>query len=202
MPEWETRRFKSGQAITEQQLETLRRRSLEVPEAGTGMEVQQVGNRWVVSLSRERIIPSAIDRFKIVEIKKDHLRCNFHNATHEEEEVTPAQNTTTIFIAKPFQLRKTPFDGETILYPNTQSITYTYESDEFGRAREADDGTDTEDQVMTPDYFIGEEILAVFIETGLKTNATEDPPVGSSPFVEQRIFWEDLNNCGRFWAKI
>ena len=44
MPEWDTRRFKAGQAATEKQLETLRRRSLEIPEAGSGIEVSQVGN--------------------------------------------------------------------------------------------------------------------------------------------------------------
>ena len=202
MREWDIRRFEPGRAVTAKQLEGLRRKSIESAEAGKDIQIEEVGNRQVISLVRERILGVTFERFKIIEVKKDHLHCNLHNATHEEAEASPAQNTTLIFVAKPFQLRKTPFDGETIEYVNGQSITYTYEADAFGRAREADDGTDTEDQAMTPDYFVGEELLAMFVETGLKTNATEDPPAAGATFVEQRIFWEDLNTCGRFWAKV
>ena len=191
MREWDIRRFEPGRAVTAKQLEGLRRKSIESSEAGKDIQIEEVGNRQVISLVRERILGVTFDRFKITDVFGDHLECNFHNATVETEQDSPVQNTTTIFVAKPFQLRNTPFDSKTIAYINGQNITYTYGAEASARAREADDGTDTEDQVMTPDYFIGEEILALYIETGLKA----DGPT-------QRIFWEDINTCGRFWAKV
>ena len=49
---------------------------------------------------------------------------------------------STVAIAKPHHLRRTPFDGETI-----GSYTYTYTTD---YARSSSDGTFTEAQVVTP----------------------------------------------------
>ncbi len=87
----------------------------------------------------------------------------------------------TIYVAKPYELRKTPFDGETI-----GGVTYTYTS---SSEREATDGVDTETQFVTPNYRVDAEIFAVKVqgETGVET--AEPAPI---EYIEL--------NQGRAWA--
>jgi len=74
-------------------------------------------------------------------------------------------------VFKPHILKQTPFDGETV-----NGITYTYAED--GLSRTATDGVDTETQIITPDYYIGEELLCI----------------------RRDSFWQDVNSAGRCWA--
>lgn len=93
-----------------------------------------------------------IRSFEITSIEDDFIGC------------------TNGVIWKPFLLRRTPFDGEIV-----NGITYTYSD---GETRSATDGVDTETQLITPDYYIGEEILCVLTQIG----------------------YVDLNTAGRCWA--
>lgn len=115
---------------------------------------------------------------QIVSIEDDYLKCQAY------DEVTETA-TVTIYVAKPWMLRRTPFDGEAIEYPNSQTITYTYVDD---RERDADDGSTNETQVMTPDYYVG-EVIDVFRK---RTNVIDEN--------DDYCRWQDRNTCGRFWA--
>jgi hypothetical protein len=116
--------------------------------------------------------------FIIVEEFDDYLEC-----TDPDGE--------TVNVAKPYLLRKEPFDGLSVDYDNpqsTQSVTYTYDNDYVDR-READDGTSTETQRVTPEYYVGEEILGISCEVEL-TNA------------DLTCAYVDLNTGGRCWAAL
>ena len=94
--------------------------------------------------------------------------------------------TTAIYVAKPYMLRRVPFDGLT-----RDGITYTYSTNIL---READDGAATENQVVVPNYVTGDELYAVRYPrfgTGVVTE-------GGSPVA---VFYLDMNLDGRAWAK-
>jgi len=72
-------------------------------------------------------------------------------------------------VAKPYELRRTPFDGETI-----DGVTYTYIS---ANEREADNGVDDpETQFITPNYRATAEIFAVRVQgdTGVQGVGSND----------------------------
>ncbi len=115
---------------------------------------------------------------QIVEIEDDYLKCQTYDEVTEDA-------TVTLYVAKPWMLRRDPFDGETIVFPNGQSITYTYVDD---RERDADDGSTNETQVMTPGYYVG-EVIDVFRK---RTNVIDEN--------DDHCRWQDRNTCGRFWA--
>jgi hypothetical protein len=90
------------------------------------------------------------------------------------------------WIAKPYLLRYTPFHEQT-----RNGIEYTYSS---YTQRTADDGEDTETQVVVPSYVSGDLIYAVRGVVGGTTvtlSGTPPPPVE----------WLDLNVDSRAWAK-
>ena len=96
----------------------------------------------------------------------------------------------TVFIAKPYLLRRTPFDGLT-----RNDITYAYDSDTQRVATDADD--DTETQQVVPSYVAGDVVFAVRDfsgGTGAWTAPTNADPV--------EVVWQDLNVDGRAWAKV
>lgn len=107
--------------------------------------------------------------------------------THEDDHlVCEDEDENTVYVAKVYELRRTPFDGETI-----DGVTYTYTS---ASEREADNGVDDpETQFITPDYRAGAEIYAskVIGETGLYVDPEADPLVP--------ITYIELNQ-GRAWA--
>jgi hypothetical protein len=90
-------------------------------------------------------------------------------------------NLNTVYVAKPYEIRQTPFDGMTI-----GGVTYTYTS---ASERVATGGFDEETQFITPSYVVDAEIFAVKVrgETGVET--AEPAP----------ILYIELNQ-GRAWA--
>ena len=81
-----------------------------------------------------------------------------------------------IEVYKPYMLRRSPFDGQTV-----DEIEYVY-SDNYSRTAEGEEGGEYEgegeDQFVVPPYLIGEQIIAVKFQ----------------------FSWVDLNNAGRCWA--
>ena len=128
--------------------------------------------------SAGRVPPPQIRLMKIQSIDDDFLICRTWNGT--------TLGPTDIKVAKPYMLRKTPFDGET-----RAGITYTYTS--VG-TRTADDQTETEDQVIVPSYLANDEIIAILgTKGGTNTTDGEEDP--------KKINWLDLNVDARAWAK-
>lgn len=102
--------------------------------------------------------------------------------THGDDYLTCEDaDSNTVYVAKPYELRRTPFDGETI-----GGVTYTYTS---ASEREATDGVDTETQFITPAYVVGAEIFAIKVQgnTGVQTAEPAD------------ILYIEMNQ-GRAWA--
>ncbi len=118
----------------------------------------------------------AIGRFQVIADQGDYLTCYSYSGD--------AVTSSVINVAKPYLLRKTPFDGS-----SRNSISFVYSSNS---ARTATSG-DTEDQVIVPSYVAGDEILAV-------TNIVGSTGVRDSG--NKLITWDDLNRDGRAWAKV
>jgi len=116
-----------------------------------------------------------VHRLSLVAIYGDYLACE-----------TLGYTPVTINVAKPPQLQRTPFDGETV-----NGVTYTYSTD---TTRTADDGVETEDQVVTEDYVIGGDIYAL----GPIVNGTGVVTEGGSPVAVAYIQIAE----SRAWAKV
>lgn len=125
-------------------------------------------------------IPIQIRQFKIKSESGDYLICE-----HRSKGVDGGES---IFIAKPYLLRRTPFDDLT-----RNSITYDYTSD---TQRTATKGSDSETQVVVPSYVVGDIIYAVRgVLGGVGTNVTIAE-------IDTPLDWLDINADGRAWAKI
>ncbi len=156
----------------------------------------------------ERVAPpsNAISHYKIVSEEDDYLWCKAYDPETDTEE------DDDIAIAKPRLLRREPFDGETITFPD-KDITYTYfpevseeeeeeeENPDRYRIAETDvsvsnpggdeyETTVREAQRIVPYYFVGDILTAVRTATGLTTDEEEPTPIN----------WTDLNTGGRVWA--
>lgn len=127
---------------------------------------------------------SAVQRFRIVSEADDYLVCHVYNA--DPDLAGSGEGTEVVNVAKPFLLRRTPFDGESIDYGD-QTVSYSYDS-ASSRETTSDDGTET--HVLTPAYFAGEEIVA-FRDPGGGTGVVDDE--GETVIFEEK-------NAGRFWS--
>lgn len=125
----------------------------------------------------------AVRQFKVITEMEDYVTCNAFDGVDSGDLVYN--------VAKPYLLRRTPFDGET-----RKSITYTYSSN---YQRTADDGVDTESQIIVPSYTAGDIIYAVMGIAG-STSVWQD--TSSAEPGRNKIFWVDLNVDGRCWAKV
>jgi len=124
----------------------------------------------------------SVYRFRLKAVYHDYLECKQLDGTTFAPEVT-------VKVAKPYNLRKTPFHGKTI-----NGITYTYTGTQ-SRTKTREGAT--ENQVITPAYQVavpgydGDEIYACKPSggTGVKID-------------DEDVIWLDINNAGRAWAKV
>ena len=141
-------------------------------------DVNSAGREWVADTEEEEEEGGIGSRHKTVVVTAI-------NDNTIEYEIGDPSAPVTAAAYRPYLLRKLPFDGETV-----DGITYTYSGFGETQERSATDGSDTETQVVTPPYYIGEEIIvAEFISREL---------VGDS--YVRTAFWIDLNSGGRCWA--
>jgi hypothetical protein len=99
--------------------------------------------------------------------------------------IAGAASSKQVAIAKPWKLRVTPFDGQTI-----NGISYVYSSHVQRTATNAD--ADEEIQVVVPDYLAGTDyVLAVYCPQG---TAVAD-------WNSKATIWQDVNYDGRAWAR-
>ena len=122
-------------------------------------------------------------RFRLKAVYEDYLNCKQLNGTTE---VGP-----TVKVAKPYNLRKTPFHGKTI-----SGITYNYTGAQ-SRTKTRTSTSAKENQVITPAYQVavtgydGDEIYAC------KPSGGTGVKIG-----DEDVVWLDINNAGRAWAKV
>lgn len=112
-----------------------------------------------------------VQRFQLVSVATDHLVCRLLDGA--------TVGTANVLVAKPYLLRAS--------IAARGGLTYTYTS---STERTADDGSGTEDQIVTPAYVAGDEIVATLVRGG--TGVT----VASVP-----VLWLELNQ-GRAWAQV
>ena len=124
---------------------------------------------------------SGLQPLLVKSVEVDHLVC------HEWDYVT--EGTVDLLVALPYLLRKTLFDTLTI-----DGITYTYDTN---IRRTLDDGTFSEDQVITPRYrgaiggYVGDVIYAARgITRGTGVTVATVP-----------VKLLDMNVDGRAWAR-
>ena len=111
----------------------------------------------------------------------NHLICKRWNGSDEEGD--------TFFVAKPWFLRRTSYDGLT-----RNGITYTYTN---SMTRSATDGVTTQSEQLTMPYWLP--------ETGFKGEViTVEPKALKTGVVVsgQDVYIEDCNRAARTWAKV
>lgn len=111
-------------------------------------------------------------RIKTAGIFDNHLICFVY-----DNYGTP---TGEVRVALPWDLRRTTWDGTTV-----GGVSYAFAG---SQARTAS-GAVTEDQKITPDYRVADELVIGYVASG--TGAELDA---------KAIFWVDLNLAGRAWA--
>lgn len=112
---------------------------------------------------------SAVQQFKFKSMGGDYIYAAPWDGTTEGAQIK---------VAKPYLLRRTPFDGK-----SRNGISYTYSADD---AREATNGTDIEQQSIIPTYVVGDIVYAARAVIG----GTE---------VED-VTYVDVNADARAWA--
>lgn len=144
---------------------------------GIGDAVNKITNT-INAPSQKRTSPKTqpFVRFEVVSHDGDFILAKKFNPDGTKE----ATDTT---IAKPQLLQRTPFDGVT-----WSGITYTYSSD---TEREADNTSDTEDQVISPAYLAGHEIFAFKPANG--TGVLDD--------LGDPVIWQEQESA-RAWSKV
>jgi len=123
------------------------------------------------------LIRGELMQMQIVSIENDYLTCYPYNGTE-------ALTTQIAYVAKPYLLRRTPFDGET-----RNEITYTYVTSSERTASKS--GEDDITEKLTPSYQVG-DVIYVAKNTRYGTSLTVN---------DVAINLIDANLDGRCWAQ-
>jgi hypothetical protein len=133
---------------------------------------------------------------KVVDVFNDCLSCAFIQTVTPLNVQTITIDGTAIsdpfYVAKPWALQVSPFDGNTITYIDGEQITYTKDATDPEFKRNHSDGVDNADFIITPNYYIGEWLTIARLPSPVVL------PGGSSYTV---LDWIDMNNAGRYWAR-
>lgn len=123
-----------------------------------------------------RLVETGLPKFKVVSESNDYLVCHTWIESIQEE------GSEAINIAKPYLLRRTPFDGET-----RNGVSYTYTGASTRTAIKT--GEDNITEKITPSYVEGDVIKAC-------------KPVGGSGVLvgDEDIEWEEVEG-GRLWCE-
>lgn len=146
--------------------------------------------------------PYPVEVVTVVTDQGDYLTCRPYGITADAE--GNIDDTHNVNIAKPWDLRSSPFNTKTLPNKDGTLLSYAYTGDQ---ARTVTDTTDssTEDQVVVPAYveeqtisgtrYTGSQIVVKRIREGTGVTATDS--AGLTSIVE----YEDANHAGRAWAE-
>ena len=138
---------------------------------------------------------SSVARMIIKEIQSDWFNCLFYDQDGQHPALDEAEASDFIQVAKPWELRFSPWDGQTI-----DGITFSYAGEDLDWSRrKATQGIVTEFQIVVRPWYLGEIILAVSKIKG-GTDQQDDGPAGDGVDAED-IIWEDLNTAAHAWAQ-
>jgi len=174
-------KFNRGDKMTSGKMRQFQRSSVS-EILGSGMNARRTSNQMIFEQKGDNYRRSVdFGTFIIVSEADDYIVCNAYTTG------TAAAIGSAINIAKPYLLRRTPFDGVTITFPNAQAILYTYTAND---TRTAYDGSTTQTEILTPQYTVGELLNAVAGISG-----------GTGVTVSfAMLVWMDINAGGRQWS--
>lgn len=141
-------------------------------ESVTYVDLNLAGREW-------QGITSSLFTGTITAINNDYLTISYQPDGLDEAE--------DVLIAKPFMLRKTPFDGQTV-----NSITYAYDEDDENKRIATEDGEDRE-EYLRPAYYVGEEITIARIP--------QEITVENDSGAEIELRYVDANTSGKSWVE-
>ena len=133
-------------------------------------------------------------QYLVIEEHDNHLRCRTFVGSAVG---TPTIGPNDVLIAKPWRLRRVPWDGSTV-----RSITYTYSPIGSGGngTRKAVFQSQNEIQAIIPSYVVSFDIIyAGVVDGGTDVSVTTVTSVGT---VSQILNIVDLNNDHRVFARI
>jgi len=157
---------------------------------------QPNGFKANISFPSSKLSGSALTVYMVHAVKDDHLIC-YPITDNGDGTFSPDTNPdNVVYIAKPFELRKTGWDGQTI-----NGITYTFPDANDSTKRHAVQGAQSEDQRIVP-YYV-EDFSLIYAQTvsgplDLFSMTVETDP--GPPPVTEPIILIDTNNGGRAWA--
>lgn len=164
------------------------------PIAGQRIHIDRTTHGSIIRgdvIKVEPAVSGVVNQYLVKEVDGDYLRCRIIDGT--------AADADDVYIAKPFDLRRTPWDAQTVTMTiyysaadgtfksTTVDITYTYYND-FGR--KAEYASYSESQVIVP-YYIPDRSVIYAIDVEEEINITSD----------HEILKIDLNTDGRAWCK-
>ncbi len=182
--------FKPGQQnISAESLNKIVRAVVRQVRGGGGTDVSYYGDRVIVSSKDSKPtvqgISNYVAQFTVVKEFKDYLLCiGFFQPINEDgisspqlyDAVIDPANIQRVYVAKPYILQQTPWDGKTV---DGKLITYTgLAARNYG----------TTAQTITPKYIAGDVILATKATSGYYDPDNDHP-----------VAWMDVNSAGRSW---
>jgi len=172
------------------------------PQPGKNVHVKHTSQGIMLSADPGTSPGGEVAQFVIQSVDGDYLLCKrWDGSTLGAEEK----------VLKPYHLRRSPFDGESIVYvaeeitsgsPGTvanlnETLVYAYLSD---TCRKVTRGSVSEYQVVIPFFTVCELIYAMKVSDTLVPNY---PPFGEFTGDDEdlKTAWLDLNVDGRAWAR-
>jgi len=149
-----------------------------------GITVRRVRSRVLIGLNRFVRKPFRAQKMKVVEEFDDHLSCKRVDAKGNEV------SGGLIYVLKPYGLRRTPFDGTSVV----PGFTYAYSTMNERVSTQTSDSS-TENQKITPDYYVGAIIYAIPVDENF-----EVPNV--TPIQYASLIDSNGHGNAREWCKI
>ena len=158
---------KKGEPITAKRTNERTHGVQQAMKVGANMESRMIGKTKIVKATDQLAPPKNASQIKnaiINEVFEEYIDCNFYN------ERSATDTGQQVFVAKPLQFRPSFYDGETISYPNGDSISYTKDATNPEWKRQADDGTNEYDQYVIPAWRVGEVMRIAQCESSVQVD--------------------------------
>jgi hypothetical protein len=201
--------FRRGAPIRAEPFNRMRDAIPRQLRGGEGMSVSDYSDRQVIVLDKPPQVTLAdptytVAPFSVVQELDDLLKCQVFMASVDPSngwwKQVPYQNPMGqtpvpdpngyIYVAKPYLLQKTPWDGQTVTLSDGV-WTYKYSTTGPGVRQRAPFGSsgDGQTQSITQSYFQNDVISAVRCFTGIQDPDNKIP-----------VIWQDLNEGARAWS--
>lgn len=183
--------FRPGSSqLSARSLNEMRDSAVQQMTGTDGISVSKIGRRIILTPNgEETIADNELRTFSIVGIDYDILTCVIYDYTgvffYDATLGSAIPTDQYVYITKPSLLQKSPWDGITV---TIDGVDYTYAYGTLGTRTNTSSLGPVLDETISPDYFIGEIIVARQSYTGYTD-------VHSNP-----IMWEDINEAGRTWT--